>query len=141
MYIGCMKVKTRAEAVNLIDRAVRKNPRIELCILYGSAARDQLQESSDLDLVLGADQPVTPSECLDLSLSLGGQTGREVSVNSIEKMEGLILREILNGGVIIKNTNPDFLACFIIKMYDFAEDLLPLQLEGQKTQIRRFLDE
>jgi len=141
MYIGSMKVKTRAEAVNFIDKAVKKNPRIELCILYGSAARDELQDSSDLDLVLGADQPLTTPECLDLSLSLGGQTGREVSVNSIEKMEGLILREILNKGVIIKNTNPDFLARFIIKMYDFVEDLLPLQLEGQKAQIRRFLYE
>ncbi|MDA3851564.1 MAG: nucleotidyltransferase domain-containing protein [Spirochaetaceae bacterium] len=132
-------VQNRKEAITAISEVLKNHSQPEICILYGSAASDRLGPHSDLDIAVASEQGLSNDFCMDLANQLSISCGREVSVLDLAKLEGLILREILSKGIQLRNENPNFLARFIIKMYDFVEDILRLQLEGIKKNLRRSL--
>ena len=134
-------VTSRAEVIRAISAELANHLDIELCILYGSAAQDNLSRQSDVDLAVGREGNISNDECLELSLHLTRSMQREVSVINIEKMHGVILSEVLTKGDILRNHNPLYLSQFIIKMYEFTEDILPFQLQAIDKKIEKFLHE
>jgi len=136
-----MSVKNREDAVRIISNELKNMTEPEICIIYGSAARDELKPSSDLDIAVASEAGLSNEFCLELSIKFSLCSGREVSVLNLAKLEGLIMQEILNDGIRLRNINPNYLSGFIIKMYDFAEDVLPLQLEGIKSNLERSFNE
>ena len=135
-----MKVESRDKVISVLKEMVVPNEKVEICLLYGSGAQDNLNDMSDIDIAVSSEKGLSREDCLELSLSLSLKTGREVSVLQIERMQGLILREILSKGIYIKNVNPNYFSRFIIKMYDYSEDLLPFQLKGHQKQIKDFIN-
>jgi uncharacterized protein len=132
---------TREEIVQTLTSIAENDPAIELCIIYGSAAADTLTRRSDIDIAVGAEKGLSVQQCIELSRTMTLAVDREVSVIDIKKMEGVILQEVLAKGLTLKNTNVNFKAEFIMKMYGFNEDVLPYQLMGITRKITEYLDE
>jgi predicted nucleotidyltransferase len=133
-----MAVHDKKEIIKLLDDSIKNYRQIELCFLYGSAALDRLNAQSDIDVAVASSTPLSVDDRLELSLILSQKAGREVSVLDLKKLNGLILREILTKGITIKNTNPMLKTEFLIRMLDFIEDMLPLQLEFLLKKARDF---
>ncbi|MBI9100472.1 MAG: nucleotidyltransferase domain-containing protein [Spirochaetaceae bacterium] len=114
---------------------------MDLCILYGSAALDRLSPSSDIDIAVGSKKSLSNDYCIELSRKLSLITDREVSIINIEKMEGIILQEVLVKGITLKNSEPNYKAGFLSKMYEYTEDILPYQMMGINNKLDVFLNE
>lgn len=132
-------VRTREEAIDIVSQTLEEKEEAETIILYGSAVQDRLTEESDLDIAAASAGGLSNEYRRDLAFRLSNAAERHVSVLDLAKLEGLILREILSRGQLIRNHNPNHLAQFTIKMYDYVEDLMPLQMEGIKNYLRRSL--
>lgn len=135
-----MMVRTRDEVIKTVAPIIEKNHAIELCILYGSAAADNLTDMSDVDLAVGSETGLTYQQCLTLSLELTHLLDREVSVIDLKKLEGVILGEVLTKGITLKSTNTSYKAGFIMKNMEFNEDILPFHHAGARKMIQEYLD-
>jgi len=111
-----------------------------LCILYGSAAIDNLTDRSDIDLTVGRESGLSYQECCQWSRDLSLLIDREVSIIDIEKMEGIILQEVLVKGITLINEKSHFKARYLSRMYEFTEDILPFQMMGIKKKVKEFLN-
>lgn len=131
-------VTARDDIINVLRPLIEQFKVIDLCILYGSGAANRLTSGSDIDIAVASSRELTADACLDFSLAAGRLLEREVSVIDMRKMHGLILREVLVKGITLKNNIPLLKAEYIIKMQDYMQDLLPLQLEGLKRKAERF---
>lgn len=100
-----------------------------------------MNDASDIDLAVGLDSGLSYNACTDWSRELSLLLEREVSVIDIEKMEGIILQEILVKGITILNRNPNLKAKYLSKMYEYTEDILPFQMSGIHKKVREFLNE
>ncbi len=136
-----MNIKTREAVITALKPLIDNDPEVELCILYGSAALDNLSERSDIDIAVGSEIGLSNDHCIELSQKMSLVTNREVSIIDIEKMEGIILQEVLVKGITLKNSNTNYKAVHISKMYDFTEDILPFQMMGINKKVRDFLNE
>ncbi|MGL1890085.1 MAG: nucleotidyltransferase domain-containing protein [Spirochaetaceae bacterium] len=114
---------------------------IELTILYGSAASNRLTDRSDIDIAIGSNKRISNDKSLELSLKLTHLLNREVSVIDISKMEGVILKEVLQKGLTVKNSDPILKALYITKMITFTEDILPYHILSYKNRIKDFLND
>ena len=92
---------------------------------------------SDNDLAIAGEHEFSYDELLTVSDAIGRETGREVQVRDLRRLEGLILREILTQGSVIKNDDPDLLGRRIADMLDFVEDWLPTLRIIQDASVRR----
>ncbi|MBN2657482.1 MAG: nucleotidyltransferase domain-containing protein [Spirochaetales bacterium] len=123
-----------------IKSLVKNNDRFTLVELYGSAATGRMNEQSDIDIAVGSDSGLTNDDCLSLSLQLSELFNREVSVINLEKMEGLILSEVLTKGITIKNSSPLYKSRHLIRMYEYNEDILPFQQLAFEKKRQRYLN-
>jgi len=120
-----------------VSQALATSPRIRTAILFGSVCEDRFSDHSDVDLAVAAEDELSYDEMVDLSDNLGNLVGREVQVRDLRRLRGLILREVLTQGRIVKNLDPDYLGRRIADMLDFTEDWLPSVRLIQKEQIKR----
>lgn len=95
-------INSRKEVLSIFTTLIADNDDVDLCILYGSAALDQLSPSSDIDIAVGSKKSLSNDFCMVLSGKLSIATDREVSIIDIEKMEGVILQEVLVKGITRK---------------------------------------
>lgn len=102
---------------------------------------NRLTDRSDIDIAIGSSSVISHESALDISLQLTHILSRECSVIDINKMEGVILEEVLTKGQIIRNYNPDLLAKYIGRMLTFTEDILPLQKAATDKYIGDYLSE
>ena len=99
-------VYSRDRVIELVNLRVSHFPHIELCMLYGSANQDRLTRQSDIDLAVASADGLTPEQCMDFMLEIGRELDREVSVIDMDKMNGIILQEVLVNGYTILSNNP-----------------------------------
>ena len=129
------------ESEPIIDKAKRhlqNHPDMLLAILYGSAAVGRLSRLSDIDLAVSGEEGLSTESCLALSLTLGQDLDREVSVIDMNKIEGVILQEVLLKGIVLKH-HPDLLARHALRLQEFTEDILPFQKIAFQTLKGRYL--
>ena len=138
----CIKrmVTSKSVIISMITSHISNDPKLDLCILYGSAALGRLSAHSDVDIAVGSVKKLTNNYCLELSRELTLAMDREVSVIDIDKMEGVILQEVLTKGITLKNGEPNYKAGLIVKMYEFTEDILPFQMMGINKKVAKFLN-
>ena len=134
-------VNTKNEIITSITPLIINDDSLDLCILYGSAVLDRLSPSSDIDIAVGSKKSLSNDYCIELSRKLSLITDREVSIINIEKMEGIILQEVLVKGITIKNSKSNYKARFLSKMYEYTEDILPYQMMGINNKVDNFLNE
>ena len=114
---------------------------VQLAILYGSVARGNAHAGSDVDLGVAADaRAALPVDTLiDISLACGDAVGGEVQVRDLARANGVFLREVLTGGIVIVNRSPAVRAELMIRMADFTEDMLPAVRRIRAANTERFL--
>ena len=59
-------VIARSELVRILKTLMNEETPIELCILYGSGARDRLSKSSDVDIAIAASHRLDNNYLIDL---------------------------------------------------------------------------
>jgi predicted nucleotidyltransferase len=83
-----------------LQRAFRTEPNVRLAVLYGSAARGEDGEGSDID-VLVSFQHEEGADTVRLATALRRRLGREVDVVSLDRIERrspLLLLQVINEG-------------------------------------------
>lgn len=113
---------------------------LHTCILYGSASTGRMHTGSDIDLAVAGPAPLSAEELAKLYLESSSLLGREVDISDLRRARGTFLQEILTGGEIILNDNPEFLGNRFIDMMDYSTDLAPGIQAMLKTRIERFVD-
>ena len=129
------EIKTKI--INVLD----SYPQIELVIIYGSAVKNRLTPNSDIDIAIGSSSSISNSISLEISLKITHLLNFETSVIDIDKMEGVIMEEVLTKGEILRNINPEYLFRNIQKMQTYTEDILPFQIIGAKKLIGDYISE
>lgn len=116
---------------------------IHTVILYGSAARGRLRTggemASDVDIAVGALQPLTLGRRLDLASRLARAMNREVDLVDLHAAHGLLLKEILTTGRFVRRDRPDFVAEKMIEMYDHELFLAPQLRAARRERIARLV--
>ena len=122
----------------IIKNRLLHESNIQLCILYGSAAKDRLTERSDIDIAVSGYNTFDLHYLVHLQSSLSLLLEREVDLVDMNRAEGLILQHILKGEVLIKKDAAVY-ADFIRKVIYFNADILPNIRMILKKRARRFI--
>lgn len=86
-----------------LQRAFRTEPNVRLAVLYGSAARGDDLEDSDIDLLV-AFHHEEGADTVRLATALRRRLGRDVDVVSLARIENrtpLLLLQVINEGRVI----------------------------------------
>lgn len=116
---------------------------VNLALIFGSYARGKFRDSSDVDIALdfsAADEDERLEKWLTMRAELELLLGREIDLVDFSKAEGLILSQIIEKNIRVKN-NSELYAKYNLKAIYFNEDFLPTLREIQKKKIARFVNE
>ena len=105
----------------VLASALAAEPGLRLAVLFGSAARDEAGDRSDLDVaVIGPDQ----GHLSPLEVRLARATGRQVEVVSLEAAPPLLRFEIAREGRVLVESQPhlwtDFKVRAMVDWWDWA---------------------
>lgn len=81
-----------------IRRLLERRQDIRLAVLFGSLAKGAARSDSDIDLAVGADQPLDAGEKMQLIMELAEATGRPVDLVDFYTVGEPLLGQILAGG-------------------------------------------
>lgn len=123
-----------------LSASLARRSEIRVTLLFGSAARGRLRSSSDVDVAVASDHPLTLEARIDLANSLAIELGREVDIIDLKAVSGTILREALTKGHIIKKADPELLAELMRKLWYSQADMMPYVQRILTERRRRFLD-
>ena len=98
---------------------------VQLAILYGSFAKGQETERSDVDIAIAGSEGNPSSVLADLNLSISKLLNRETDIVDLNSISGTILTQILTSGIILKKEDTSLYAELIKKMLYFEEDMAP----------------
>ncbi len=121
-----------------IQNLLLNTQNIEICILFGSAAKNKLNENSDIDIAVALkdssfDAMNSIKELLENSLK------RDIDFIDLKNAHGLILKEIVGNGILLINRNMILFRNIVKRMWYEGEDYLPLVRDAQKAQIKRMI--
>jgi len=92
----------------VILKVLRRFDVIKLALVFGSVASGQQHAGSDLDLAVGADQPLTALEKIDLISALAQSTGRPVDLVDLSAVGQPLLGQILRHGRRLMGSDADY---------------------------------
>jgi predicted nucleotidyltransferase len=131
-------IARRGDLVAALRAFAEERPELVALVLYGSAARDELGESSDVDLAIAESRPLSLERRIELADELSRLLGREVDAVGLRAIDGLLLVQVLTKGLVVVNCEPGFLARRIIDMFDYTSDLQPLLRPGIEKKVKAF---
>lgn len=102
--LGAPTVANRAEAIEAVRRACKLYPSVKQAYLFGSMARNQYTDASDIDLrvVLDRSIPFNLHDLAHLAKQIENETKREVDIVSAERIKNESLKAaIKRDGVLI----------------------------------------
>ncbi len=102
--LGAPTVANRAEAIEAVQKTCRLYPAVKQAYLFGSMARDEYSEASDIDLrvVLDRSTPFNLHDLSHLAKQIENETKREVDIVSAERVKNESLNAaIKRDGVLI----------------------------------------
>ena len=88
-----------------------------LGILFGSVAAGRANPSSDVDLAVLSSAPLSTERRIELTQELGSALGRSVDLVDLRSASGIIVKELLTEGVVLKNADPDLFANRLLRFY------------------------
>jgi predicted nucleotidyltransferase len=93
------------QLLSALRGALRTEQRVRLAVLYGSMARGDEDETSDLDLLVSlADDAAASPSTYPLAARLGAACGRHVDIARLERVEAkapLLLERVLEEGRVL----------------------------------------
>ena len=107
-------------------------------LLFGSATTEHFKDHSDIDLAVASFKPLSLLDTLEIKLRFSKLLGtRDIDLVDLNSTEGLIHREILTKGLVIKEDLHFFLEK-LSEMYDYMELYYPLLKDDSKKRIMDF---
>lgn len=126
------------EAIEKVCSYFAERDAYRLVIVYGSAAKADFKAASDVDVAVAGEGLFERMTLLEVQGELSAILGRPVDLIDLNTVEGLILREVVTGGVRVK-TDPELYVRFHTKVLTYREDFLPLKRAMQDARIERFI--
>lgn len=90
-----LKETTIAQIVEIIKN---HQPKVQIMYLFGSHAKAQQQESSDIDLAIKTEESISNTEIYDLRQELAAHLNQDVDLIDLEKASTLLRNEVVQGG-------------------------------------------
>ncbi len=94
------------DLVPLIDMIKRRVPGLRGIWLFGSLARGQQRDDSDIDLAVLAAAPIDAVELFDLGLDLGVQASRDVDLLDLRVVSTIMRKEVVSEGELVFAADP-----------------------------------
>ncbi|CAG0957618.1 hypothetical protein MYXO_00572 [Myxococcaceae bacterium] len=94
------------------DRILREVSAVAVIYLFGSAARDDLHASSDVDLAFLADRPLDPVARFALQERIAGDLHRDVDLVDLRTASTVMRVQVIVGGQILFERDPAERALF-----------------------------
>jgi predicted nucleotidyltransferase len=135
-----MPVQTREEAVAAILKVLEPRADLHLAVLHGSAAAGTMRKSSDIDLAVAMDHPMSPDELLELATAVSLACGRETDIADLRSSGGLFLHRVLSKGRLVLNRNPQLYNSLALESLEFIQDIQPIVRAAQARRIKEFAD-
>ncbi|MFA7239204.1 MAG: nucleotidyltransferase domain-containing protein [Sulfuricellaceae bacterium] len=107
-----------------IRRVLERHPDIHLAVLFGSLAKGTARGDSDIDLAVGAAQPLDAGKKMQLIMELAEATGRPVDLVDFFTVGEPLLGQILAGGRRIVEVNSSY-AKMVAKHLFEESDFMP----------------
>ena len=123
-----------------VRRVLDSFPDIEICILFCSASSGKATPDSDLDLAVAADRPLTAERRLELTQALSSVSNRSIDLIDLMADSGLVLRQALSKGVLVRNSNKNPYARIISRMLFDHADMSPYYNRILRERRMRFLN-
>ena len=97
-----------------IKHEFNKFPEVEIVILFGSVAKDQLIRQSDIDIAFAQKRMTSHEKKTAIYMALEKSLGRDIDLVDLHQVNGHILKNILcEGDALIKKSIP--LMAFFLK--------------------------
>jgi predicted nucleotidyltransferase len=133
-----MAMLNAEEAIERVRSYFAWRDEFRLVIVYGSAAKGHFRADSDVDVAVAGQGALDRALLLSSESELSALLDRPVDLIDLGAVEGLILREVVTGGVRVK-TDPELFVKFHTKVMTYREDFLPLKRAMQDARIERFI--
>lgn len=112
---------------------------IDAVILYGSFAKGNFNEYSDIDLVVHSKESLDFDSLATMQVELSLLCGREIDISDLSKAEGVFLHQVMTTGERIKFDHAVFHK-YLMKALYFYEDFLPIIRACRAKKIKRFVN-
>jgi predicted nucleotidyltransferase len=135
-----MDITTDAPELARVRDFLADQTDITLAVVFGSMARGEASEDSDLDLAVYADSgPLTARRKFALISGLGAITGRPVDLVDLRNADVLIRREALTNGKRLLARNTHVHGDELSRMVMDAEDFLPYLERSMRQRRERWI--
>ncbi|ETW98767.1 MAG: hypothetical protein ETSY1_17445 [Candidatus Entotheonella factor] len=116
-------------------------PKIQLATLFGSAARNQLTDHSDIDIAVASQTALLLDMRIELANRLTQALHREVDLVDLQSVSGTILAQSLCHGRMILKKDAVLYAELIKRLWFNQADMMPYTRRILAERRRRFLHE
>lgn len=122
-------------------RRLKRDPRIRLVYLYGSAARPGAGRVRDVDLALSADPPFDLDELLRLRADLVAEIRGPLELVSLEDASIVLAHEVADSGICLHADPPEAETDFVVRARARYWDFKPFleeqwRLAGERLEAR-----
>lgn len=124
-----------------IRHVLEDYPQIQFATLFGSAARDQLTDRSDIDVAVAAQTALSLDTRIELADRLTQALHREVDLIDLQAVSGTILEQSLCHGRLVLKKDPILYAELIKRLWFNQADMMPYTRRILAERRRRFLYE
>jgi predicted nucleotidyltransferase len=114
-------------------------PEVKLAYLFGSAAREQLTCSSDIDVAVAAETKLPLETRLAMALELSKALHREVDLIDLQDVAGEILQQSLCQGIKLLQKDAGLSARLIQRLWFDQADMMPYRRRILAERRGRFL--
>lgn len=108
-----------------LAKLLSQYPDIKLAILFGSLARTQGNDESDLDVAIAAEAPLSAASKLTLIEALAARFGRPIDLIDLHEVDGPILQQALCHGILVYCRDHRLYGELIRKMLYNQSDVMP----------------
>ena len=114
-------------------------PQVKIAYLFGSAAREQLTSTSDIDVAVAADTKLPLDTRLAIATQLSKALHREVDLIDLQDVTGEILQQSLCQGTKLLQKDVGLHADLIKRLWFDQTDMMPYRRRILAERRRRFL--
>jgi uncharacterized protein len=116
---------------------IKQQDTIDVGIIFGSLSRNQMRAESDVDLAILGEKKFSIEELINMAQELGLLIQRTIDLIDLSANFGLVAKQILTTGILIKNTNANLFAKRIKNFYLDEADYGILRDKAYKARRER----